>query len=141
MKKIQCAMLGLLGCFVLIGVVAQEDEGEIVEQEVLTNDPTLQPMVRVIAHPEKFQNEVITVIGYYMRGTHVNHLYLDMESCLHFDSVNSIYLRGKLNDEDYIPCRRETVKGKLIYSSENRNWRNDSDLILEDVTFTDYDEH
>ncbi|MCX7554845.1 hypothetical protein OS175_13275 [Marinicella sp. S1101] len=136
----------ILNCFTALALItfmgvstAQEDNGE--EQAVLTNDPTKQPLVRVIANPEKFHSEVITVTGYYIKGTHVNHLYLDMESCTSYDTVNSILIDGKLNENDFIPCGRETIKGKLNYSSDNRNWRNDSDLILENAVFLNYIEY
>ena len=128
--------------FLTEAALAQDDDPDSMEEQgPLTNDPTKQPLVRVIANPEKFHNEIITVTGYYMFGTHTNHLYLDMEACLHFESVNSIFINGRLNDKDFIPCGRETIKGKLNYSPENRNWRNDSDLRLEDVVFTDHIEY
>jgi hypothetical protein len=120
--------------------VAQDDTEEVEELGRLTHDPTLQPLVRVIANPERFQNQVITVTGYFMRGTHVNNLYLDMESCTHFEDVNSILLDGKLYDEDFVPCQRETVKGKFNYSPDNRYWRNNSDMVLEIIKLSDQNE-
>jgi hypothetical protein len=119
----------------VVPLFAQEGEvdGEVEELPKSYNDPSRQPLVRVMANPERFNGKVITVTGYFKRGTHINHLFLDMESCNHIDTVNSILLGWNLYEDDSVPCRRETVNGKLNHSPEKRFWVNDSDMTLEQL--------
>ena len=121
---------------------AQDDSEEVdcTENCILTNDPTLQPIIRVIANPEKFNGQVVTVKGYYLKGTHINHLFLDKDSCLGLDNVNAIGLDQTFKGEDYAPCMRTSARGKLIYSEDNRHLHSDTDLALEDTVFSDYEE-
>ena len=74
----------LLNCFTALALIsymgfssAQDDDGEVEELSLPVPNLTQQPLVRVIANPEKFHNKEITVTGYYMKGTHINHLYLE----------------------------------------------------------------
>lgn len=113
----------------------QPDHDEVLEP--LESDPTLQPYVRVLANPERFEGEVVSVAGYYMKGTHVNNLFVDEDACLSFDTVNSMAVDGHLDEKDFHGCSRITVKGTVKYTPGSRGWREHSDVWLMEASFPD----
>lgn len=115
---------------------AQPDHDEVLEP--LESDPTLQPYVRVLANPERFEGKIVSVTGYYMKDTHVNNLFIDKDACLSFDTVNSMAVDGHLNEKDFQGCIRTTVKGEVKYTPGSRGAREHSDIMLVDASFPDF---
>lgn len=128
----------LLVIYIILNSIAfaQPDNGEILES--LESDPTLQPYVRVLANPERFDGQLVSVAGYYMSDTHVNNLFVNEDACLSFDTVNSIAVEGRLNEKGFKACSRTTVKGKVKYTPGSRGTRKHSDVWLLDATFPDF---
>ena len=83
-----------------------------------------------MANPEKFNNKIVTVTGYYLKGTHLNNLFLDKDACMSMDTINSMILEKELKSELYKPCERTRVKGTLKYLIGERGLQNESDMYL-----------
>ncbi len=127
-------ILIMLSCM----AIAQEEDPDVEPLGPLDSDPTLQPYVRVLANPERFEGQVVSVTGHFMSGTHVNNLFVDEDACRSFDTVNSMAVDGRLDEKDFHGCSRTTVKGTVKYSPGSRGWRAHSDVWLMDATFPDF---